>query len=98
MNRVPHEDFPDLVYPICAIRDALSRFYPCTVEETTRAAVRNFSMAVNGASGAISFSPGDFTLFHVGNFNCEKGTIEPVSPIVQLASGLEVVGATDEKS
>lgn len=98
MNRIPSEDFPDLVYPICAIRDSLAHFYPPTCEETTRSAVRNFSMAVNGASGSISFSPADFTLFHVGNFNVEKGTIEPVIPIVQLANGAEMVGVNDEKS
>lgn len=97
MNRIPHEDFPDLIYPVCAIRDSLSRFYPCTVEETTRAAIRNFSMAVNG-TGAVGFAPADFTLFHIGNFNSSKGTIEPVNPIVQLANGAELVGTNDEKS
>lgn len=96
MKPVPHEEFPDLIYPICAVRDSLTRFYPCTVEESTRAAVRNFSMAING-SGALNFSPGDFTLFHIGNFNSSKGTIEAVTPIVQLASGLEVYGEKDEK-
>lgn len=95
MNPIPHEDFPDLIYPVCAIRDALSRFYPCTVEETTRSAIRNFAMAVNAMQGSVAFAPGDFTLFHVGNFNCEKGTVEAVYPIVQLANGLDLVGVKD---
>lgn len=98
MNPVASDKFPDLVYPICAIRDSLTCFYPCTVEESIPAAKRNFSMAVNGQKGAVSFSPGDFTLFHVGNFNSKKGTIEPVFPIEQICSGLEVSGEMYEKS
>ena len=98
MNPVPSENFPDIIYPVCAIRDALTQFYPCSVEESLPAAKRNFSMAVNGAKGVIPFSPGDYTLFHVGNFNTKKGTIEPVCPIEQIASGLEVYGEVYEKS
>lgn len=92
------ENFPDLVYPVCAIRDSLIGFYPATVEQSTQAAIRNFSMAVNSGNGSISFSPADFTLFHVGNFNSKKGTLEPLNPIEQLASGIQVYGEKNEKS
>lgn len=88
----------DLKYPVCSIRDVLSGFYPATVEQSTRTAIRNFAMAVNGNAGVIGFAPGDFTLFHIGYFNTEKGILEPLTPIVQLASGLEVYGAKDAES
>lgn len=93
---VPPEEMPDIVYPVCAIRDNQTSFYPPQVEQSLKAAVRNFSMAINSMNGVMSFSPGDFTLFHIGFFNSAKGTLEPVEPMVQLATGVEVFGEKHE--
>lgn len=81
-----------MIYPVCAIRDAKVSFFPPQTYETIPAAIREFSMAVNSASGrgAISFAPADFDMYHIANFDSEKGTIEAVSPIIQIVSGYSV--------
>lgn len=86
-----------MIYPICAIRDAKTQFYPPQAEENTQSAIRNFAMAINNSTGLLGFSPGDFTLFHVGNFDTEKGQVDGVWPIEQLATGLDVYNVKDEK-
>lgn len=77
-------------YPITSIRDSKIGFYPVQCEESVESAKRNFSMAINNSNGLLGFAPGDFTLFHVADFDTEKGAIEPVSPIEELVSGLQV--------
>lgn len=100
MNRVPSNEFPDLIYPVCSIRDKLSRFYPISVEETEKAAIRNFAMVVNAfkSSSVISFSPSDYELYLVGYWNSDKGLLEPVSPLKLLANGSDLVGVKYEES
>lgn len=98
MKKIDSEQFPDLTYPVVSIRDNLTGFYPVNCEQSIESAKRNFSMAINSQSGVMGFSPADFTLFLVGYFNTKKGTIEPVYPIEQLVSGLEVYGDVNEKS
>lgn len=98
MNRIESEKYPDLIYPVVSIRDNCTGFYPCNCEQSIQAAKRNFSMAINSMQGVMAFSPADFTLFHVANFNVEKGIVEPVYPIEQVVTGLEVYGEKHEES
>lgn len=86
-----------MVYPICAIRDSKISFYPPTTEENTQAAIRNFSMAINNSTGLLGFSPGDFALFHIADFDNEKGEVTSIWPVEQLVTGLEVYNSADEK-
>lgn len=77
-------------YPLTSIRDSKIGFYPAQCEESVESAKRNFSMAINNSNGLMGFAPGDFTLFHVADFDSEKGVVEPVIPIEELVSGLQV--------
>ena len=86
-----------MVYPICVIRDAKTQFYPPQCYDSVPAAIRDFSMAVNSAKGAIAFAPGDFDMYHIGNFDTEKGEIETITPIEQIASGISVAVVSNEK-
>lgn len=86
-----------MIYPICAIRDQKTVFYPPMVEENTQSAIRNFAMNVNAGKGVLGFSPGDFALYHIGNFDSEKGVVEPVVPIDLLVNGNDVFGVNYEK-
>ena len=83
-----------MIYPLCAVRDAKTGFFPCQVEQSVPAAIRNFAMMINNGEGLVGFAPGDFDFYHVANFDSEKGVVEAVYPIVQLATGL---GVMDEK-
>ena len=84
-----------MVYPICTIKDAKTACWPPQCYETTAAAVRDFAMQVNSGRGALAYSPADFILYKVGEFDTEKGTIKASEPIVQLCAGLDVVGVKD---
>lgn len=86
-----------MIYPVCAIRDAKISFYPPQIEENKQAAIRNFAMAINNSTGLMGFAPGDFTLFHIADFDNEKGEVTSIWPVEQLATGTEVFGVSDEK-
>lgn len=86
-----------MIYPVMTIRDAKISFYPPQIEENKESAIRNFAMAINNSTGIMGFAPGDFTLFHVGDFDNEKGVMTSVYPIEQIVTGLEVYQQTDEK-
>ena len=86
-----------MIYPVCSIRDSKISFYPPTVEENKQAAIRNFAMAINNSTGLLGFAPGDFTLFHIADFDNEKGEITSIWPVEQLVSGLDVFSVADEK-
>lgn len=86
-----------MIYPICAIRDQKTQFYPPQAEENTQSAIRNFAMNVNAGKGVLGFAPGDFALYHIANFDTEKGVVEAVCPIELLVNGSDVFGVNYEK-
>lgn len=86
-----------MIYPICSVRDAKTSFWAPQIYQSIPSAIRDFSMTINAGSGAPAFAPGDFDFYHLGEFDSEKGTIEPVTPIEQIASGYSVFGEKYEK-
>lgn len=84
-------------YPMYAIRDVKTTFFPPQCAQNEPDAVRNFSMMVNTPSGVIGFSPKDFDLYLVGWFDTEKGSVEAVIPIQFVVDGSALVGDSDEK-
>lgn len=86
-----------MIYPVCAVRDSKTQFWPPQVHETIESAKRDFAMAINAGQGAPAFAPGDFDMYHIADFDSLKGTIEPVSPIDQICSGVNVYGVNYEK-
>lgn len=64
-------------------RDALVGFGPILVESNERTAIRGFSYAVNNAQGIMNFSPKDYDLFYIGEFDTDTGVISP-APVCQL--------------
>lgn len=82
-------------YPMFAIRDEKTTFFPPQVAQTESEAIRNFAMMVNNPSGVIGFSPKDFDLFLVGYFESVKGEVETVSPIELVVNGTSLIGVKD---
>lgn len=78
-------------FPVYSYRDKNVGFGQPIVENNEMTAVRGFSYAVNGRDGLMNFSPGDYDLYHIGYFDSEKGVLEPLSPVVLVASGSSVV-------
>uniref|UniRef100_A0AAU8BAF2 Nonstructural protein n=1 Tax=Dulem virus 148 TaxID=3145625 RepID=A0AAU8BAF2_9VIRU len=57
-----------------------------TIDVTDVSAKRSFSQAVNNAGSVMGFKPSDFSLYRVGYFDVENGSIEPCVPPVQIVS------------
>lgn len=86
-----------MIYPVFAVRDAKTTFWPPQVEENEQSAIRNFAMMINQGTGVIAFSPNDFDFYKVAEFDSEKGTLSPLVPIELVVSGVNVVGVKYEK-
>lgn len=86
-----------MIYPVYAIRDVKSVFFPPQVEQNEGTAKRNFAFMVANGSTVYSFAPGDYQLFKVAEFDSEVGTLMPVTPIQFVADGASVVGDSYEK-
>ena len=80
-----------MIYPMYAIRDVKTTFFPPQVAQNEEDAKRNFAMMVNNPSGVIGFSPKDFDLFYVGTFDTVKGVMEAVTPIEFVVTGSALV-------
>lgn len=59
--------------------------------ESTGAAVRAFSDAVNDNSCPIAKHPGDYQLYELGSFNNSNGEFVSLSPTRLLGNGLDFV-------
>lgn len=78
-------------YPIYSIRDNKVGFMMPTCDQSDSSAIRNFSFAINGKEGIMNYSPADFDLYRIGEFDDEKGTIIPCVP-ENIVSGVSVFG------
>lgn len=77
-------------------RDELVGFGPIMVEANERTAIRGFSYAVNSAQGMMSFSPENYDLFYIGEFDTDTGVISP-APVSQLiVNGRSVFSEVEE--
>lgn len=81
-------------YPMFAIRDSKVGFMPPTCDQSEQSAIRNFAYAING-EGVMNYSPKDFDLFKVGEFDVEKGEIIPCMP-KNICDGISVYGVKDK--
>lgn len=73
-------------------RDNLVGFGPVMVENNEQTAVRGFSYAVNNASGMMGFSPKDYDLFYIGEFDTDTGVIVSAPVPALVVNGSSVYG------
>lgn len=66
-----------MIFGVYSIRDALTGFMAPVCELSDAVAVRNFSSAVSdGRPGQVMhFRPSDFSLYRIGDFDSESGSI-----------------------
>lgn len=77
-------------YPMYCYRDTKVGFMPPQCDQSEQAAIRGFSYAINGNDGMMNYSPRDFDLYKVGEFDTETGTINGCMPVL-IVSGESVV-------
>lgn len=76
---------------IFAIHDAKASFYGQPFYARANGeAIRTFAGAINGnqPENLMSTSPGDFTLFYIGDYDDQTGVITPATPS-SLGNGVE---------
>ena len=78
-------------YPLYCIRDVKVGFLAPQADQSDQSAIRSFSFAVNGNDGIMNFSPKDFDLYKVGEFDSEDGSIISCVPDL-VCSGVDVFG------
>lgn len=84
-------------YGIYSIRDTAAHVFTApTIDLSDESAIRGFSQAINNKGSLMNFCPSDFALFYIGVLDVESGTIEPVSPPEQIASGDRLVKVVNE--
>ena len=63
-------------YPIYSYRDRLVGFGQPVLDTNDNAAIRGFAYAVSAKDGIMNFSPMDYELYKIGEFDTDKGTIK----------------------
>lgn len=81
-----------MIYPVFSVRDLKGDFYSPRIDQNEASCVRWFSMTVNTPETMLNFSPGDFQLFKIGEFDSTSGRLIPLDLPQLVTSGLDVFG------
>lgn len=81
-------------YPIYAVRDVHVGFNQPMTDLNDNCAQRNFAYAINNpGNGVMNFSPKDYDLYKIGEFDTESGFIVPEAVPVLIVTGQSVYGS-----
>ena len=80
-------------FPVYAVRDNKSgQFNSLTVAANDAVITRSFAESVvSGRDPVMAFSPKDFDLYRIGEFEIDKGVLVPLAPVVLIANAAEVL-------
>lgn len=59
-------------------------------DQSDASAIRGFSFGINGQDGMMNFSPKDFDLFKIGEFDVDKGIIVGYEAPLLIVSGSSI--------
>lgn len=77
-----------MILNVYAIHDDLSGFMTPVVDQNDAIAMRNFRMACDvSKTSVMSWRPSDFSLYRLGTFNSETGSLVPLDPIEVVCRG-----------
>lgn len=77
--------------PVYVIRDALNGFGSPFIDSNDFSAKRNFAFAVNNNGDTMSFSPKDYDLYKLGEFDHETGSFEILPCPLMICSATSVL-------
>ncbi len=81
-------------YGIYSIRDSAADVFTApTIDLNDDSAIRSFAQAVNHPDSLMNFSPSDFSLYRIGSFDVDDGSIEPLNPSSKLVCADRLVKA-----
>lgn len=76
-----------MIYGVYAYRDNKTFFGQIWNDYNDESAKRGFSVMMSNNDNIMGFSPADFDLFKIAEYDSENGQITPVWPIMYLMSG-----------
>lgn len=88
-----------MIFGVYSIRDAKAGFLAPTLDQNGDTAIRNFEHAVKVTDSMFMTHAGDFSLWHIADFETDTGTIVPLVPPMQLVCADSIVKGVknDEK-
>lgn len=78
-----------MTYGLYCIRDKYTTFMAPALDQNDESAKRGFGFAINN-NQEFSYSPADFDLYKVGEFDTVSGQIVAEVPIKFISNGMEV--------
>lgn len=80
-------------YGLYSVRDQKVGFMPPLTDQSEQSAIRGFAFAINNPENIMNFSPKDFDLYRVGEFDADKGVLIPLDIPELVYSGTSAVGS-----
>lgn len=80
-----------MIYGLYSMRDAKTGFMSITLDQNDDSAARNFSHAVNTSDGILRTHAEDFSLYRLGAFDTDSGSITVESVPVHILSGTQAL-------
>lgn len=77
-------------FPMYVIKDIKSHCMTPTVDTNDMTAKRNFAFAIQNPESVMNYSPRDFVLYRIGEYDNERGEITGYDPVV-ICRGEDVV-------
>lgn len=81
-----------MISRVYCVHDSLSGFMHPILDQNDAMAMRNFSLMINETNTTMRFSPSDFSLYHIADFDTVSGEILPVVPPEVVCRGDSVGG------
>lgn len=79
-------------YPVYAIKDQKFAFSAQLIcEQNDQTMARGFGFMVNNPDSVMNYSPKDYDLFKVGEFDTDTGEITKVWPVQYIMNGVDVL-------
>lgn len=88
-----------MILPMFAINDIKAHAFNQPALSANEETVKRsfYEMLVNGNDPIMKFSPNDFSLYKIGEFDTEKGIVKPCFPIEFIASGGDLYAFSNKK-
>lgn len=80
-----------MTYPVYAMRDLKAGFGIPEISINDQTMKRTFSFRMNQNGTEAAFSPADYQLFRIGQYDIDKGEMIPEMPVL-IVEGVDCVG------
>lgn len=87
-----------MTYGVYSVRDHIGAFGTVFCHANENTAKRYVARLIGNTDTDLAFSPADYDLYHVADFNDATGVVDVVNPIQYICNGLDLVGGYRDES